>query len=294
MGWLKISVIDNGIGIAADRIEQLFEPFVQGDQTITQRFGGTGLGLSITRRLVSAMDGLISVESQIAVGSRFSVKVPVHPMGRLVDLSLPHDLVASQDANVVDDGTDSAPGDQSSGRSAGARSQGSRSQGSRSLGARSQGSRPSDSVVAGGKILSGGLNRGESERDDRQLNAYVLIADDMRDVRFVAQHFLTKSNCEVEVAENGRQAVDMIVAAQSNGRPYDLCLMDLQMPELDGIDAVTELRQRGIEMPIIALTADAMKGTRRRLISAGFDEYLSKPLDVRKLIKVASSLLDDQ
>ena len=284
MGWLKISVIDNGIGIAADRIEQLFEPFVQGDQTITQRFGGTGLGLSITRRLVSAMDGLISVESQIAVGSRFSVKVPVHPMGRLVDLSLPHDLVASRDANVVDDGTDSAPGDQSSGRSAGARSQGSRS----------QGSRPSDSVVAGGKILSGGLNRGESERDDRQLNAYVLIADDMRDVRFVAQHFLTKSNCEVEVAENGRQAVDMIVAAQSNGRPYDLCLMDLQMPELDGIDAVTELRQRGIEMPIIALTADAMKGTRRRLISAGFDEYLSKPLDVRKLIKVASSLLDDQ
>ena len=284
LGWLKISVIDNGIGIAADRIEQLFEPFVQGDQTITQRFGGTGLGLSITRRLVSAMDGLISVESQIAVGSRFSVKVPVHPMGRLVDLSLPHDLVASRDANVVDDGTDSAPGDQSSGRSAGARSQGSRS----------QGSRPSDSVVAGGKILSGGLNRGESERDDRQLNAYVLIADDMRDVRFVAQHFLTKSNCEVEVAENGRQAVDMIVAAQSNGRPYDLCLMDLQMPELDGIDAVTELRQRGIEMPIIALTADAMKGTRRRLISAGFDEYLSKPLDVRKLIKVASSLLDDQ
>ena len=84
----------------------------------------------------------------------------------------------------------------------------------------------------------------------------------------------------------------MIVAAIAKDTPFQLCLMDMQMPELDGLGAVRELRERGIELPVIALTADAMKGTRRRLISEGFDEYLSKPLKVNRLLRIAKALLE--
>ena len=126
------------------------------------------------------------------------------------------------------------------------------------------------------------------------LDASILIADDMRDVRFVAQHFLKKSGCEVDVVENGRLAVDAIRSSIASGRPYDFVLMDVQMPVLDGVGAVKELRALGIEIPVVALTADAMKGTRRQLLADGFDEYLTKPLDVDRLMQIAQSLLNDE
>lgn len=124
------------------------------------------------------------------------------------------------------------------------------------------------------------------------LSARVLIADDMRDVRFIAQHFLKKAGCDVEVVENGQLAVHAVEQAAQEGRPFDLVLMDVQMPVLSGVQAVRLLRQKKIDIPVIALTADAMKGTRRRLLEEGFDEYLSKPLSVERLQRVASRLLD--
>ncbi len=230
--FLLLKVIDDGIGIADEKLRTLFEPFVQADATISNRFGGTGLGLSITKRLTNALGGTIQVSSTEGEGSEFTIRLPVDPIGTMDQLTI--ELTDEKDND----------------------------------------------------------NSKSSLDQDIQLNARVLIADDMRDVRFVAQHFLKKAGCEVEVAENGRQAVDMVVAASRDGKPFELCLMDMQMPELDGLGAVRELRQRGIELPVIALTADAMKGTRRRLISEGFDEYLSKPLKVNRLLRIAKGLLD--
>jgi two-component system CheB/CheR fusion protein len=230
--YLTLNVVDNGIGIADEKLRTLFEPFVQADATISNRFGGTGLGLSITKRLVNALGGTIQVNSTEGEGSEFSIRLPVDPIGPMCHLTI--QLNEEKDNDNLKTTID----------------------------------------------------------QDIQLNSRVLIADDMRDVRFVAQHFLKKAGCEVEVAENGRQAVDMILAAIAKGSPFDLCLMDMQMPELDGLGAVRELRKRGIELPVIALTADAMKGTRRRLISEGFDEYLSKPLKVNRLLRIARGLLD--
>ncbi len=123
------------------------------------------------------------------------------------------------------------------------------------------------------------------------LNAKVLIADDMRDVRFVAQHFLRKAGCEIQVAENGLQAVELIQEAARTGNPFDLVLMDVQMPVMGGVEAVGKLRQLDFDIPVVALTADAMKGTRRKLLAAGFDDYLTKPLDISVLMSVASNLL---
>lgn len=125
-----------------------------------------------------------------------------------------------------------------------------------------------------------------------RINAKVLVADDMRDVRFVAEHFLKKAGCEVQIAEDGRQAVDKILGAKLADDPFDLVLMDLQMPVLDGSGAVQELRENGCDVPVIALTADAMKGTRDRLLDIGFTEYLSKPLHAKLMLETAAKLVN--
>lgn len=128
--------------------------------------------------------------------------------------------------------------------------------------------------------------------DLKELNARILIADDRRDIQFIGKHFLTKAGCQVACAENGQEAVDMVLESYESGDAFDLILMDVQMPVLDGIQAVRQLRERNIEIPVIAATADAMKGTRRMLISKGFDDYLTKPFNVNSLLGMVKRMLD--
>ena len=235
MSQLRFEVKDTGIGMSPDQMKGLFRPFMQADATIAQRFGGTGLGLSITRRLLEAMHGRVTVQSEKGVGSTFTVTLPVDPCSEPVSLS---------------------------------------------LGASNRSSTPP------------AIDDQNQSLDDIRLDARVLIADDMPDVRFIAQHFLTKYGCQVEVVENGQLAVDAVRTHDGTDQAFDLILMDMQMPVLDGVGAVGQIRQAGLDVPVIALTADAMKGTRRRLLDAGFNEYLSKPLDVELLIRAVVSLLD--
>ncbi len=119
----------------------------------------------------------------------------------------------------------------------------------------------------------------------------ILVADDLRDIRFIAQHFLKKAGAAVDAAEDGAEAVKKIETSLHAGDPYDLVLMDVQMPVMDGPEAVASLRQSGIDTPIIALTADAMKGTREQLLSEGFTDYMTKPIDAKLLLRTATKLL---
>ena len=233
---LQIKVVDDGIGMNQEQQSSLFEPFTQASDQISERFGGTGLGLSITHRLVEALDGLITVESQTGAGSTFTVTIPVGPMGELANFA---DLPGFG-GDTTENGTESDP-------------------------------------------------TGAATPDS--LDAKVLIADDMRDVRYVAEHVLRNANCRVHAVENGQQAIDSTLQAIEEGEPFDLVLMDMQMPVLSGEEAMKELRSREIQTPIIALTADAMKGTRQRVLDLGFSEYMTKPLDAKKLIALAAKLL---
>ncbi|MEO8270919.1 MAG: response regulator, partial [Aureliella sp.] len=127
----------------------------------------------------------------------------------------------------------------------------------------------------------------------RTLACRVLVVDDRRDVRHISQHFLEKAGARVVTAEDGRQGIDAALAAREAGQPFDLVVMDMQMPNLDGLQATAQLRSAGILWPIIALTADAMKGDRQRCLDGGCDDYLSKPIDHEKLVGMAARYTQD-
>ena len=119
------------------------------------------------------------------------------------------------------------------------------------------------------------------------LSGRILLAEDGPDNQRLISHILRKAGAEVEVAGDGRIAVDAVMAAEEQGKPFDLILMDVQMPVLDGYAATRELRERGCRTPIVALTAHAMDGHREQSVEAGCDGYITKPIDRGSLIEQA-------
>ena len=119
----------------------------------------------------------------------------------------------------------------------------------------------------------------------------VLLVDDGPDNRVLISMHLRRAGLEVTVAENGRVGVDAALAAAAESRPFDLILMDMQMPELDGYGAARELRRRGQTLPIIALTALALAEDRDKSLAAGCTAYMTKPVDSDALLSVVASHL---
>lgn len=124
-----------------------------------------------------------------------------------------------------------------------------------------------------------------------KLQARILLADDRRDVWRVSKYFLEGWGAEVTIAENGQLAVDAAKNAKQHGLPFDLIIMDMQMPVMSGREAVEELRRQAFDTPIIALTADAMEGERQNCLSFGCDDYMSKPIEPWLLAEKVSRLL---
>ena len=113
----------------------------------------------------------------------------------------------------------------------------------------------------------------------------VLVADDSADIQLLVTRFLADIDAEVAVVSNGRQAVETALTALREERAFDIILMDLHMPELDGADAARALRTAGLDQPIIALTASAYPEDRARCAQAGYSDFMSKPIDREELIQ---------
>jgi signal transduction histidine kinase/CheY-like chemotaxis protein len=127
--------------------------------------------------------------------------------------------------------------------------------------------------------------------NDAKLRGRVLLAEDTADTRQLVMHVLRNAGLEVAMAENGRQAYRMALESRQSGSPYDLILMDIQMPVMDGYQATRRLRDEGWKGPIVALTAHAMVGDEAKCAAAGCDEYISKPVDLICLLAVIARCL---
>ncbi|MHA7855162.1 MHYT domain-containing protein [Marinobacter shengliensis] len=211
-GKVTILIEDTGIGIAADRINTIFEPFTQADASMTRRFGGTGLGTTIARQLVELMGGHIAVTSSPGQGSTFRVNLPLPP-GQPVAEEHPSDLEATLPP------------------------------------------------------------------------LRILVADDVPQNLDLLSTLLAQRKHTVSTASNGREAFERYCH-----QAFDLILMDVQMPEMNGHEATQAIRQREATehrhyTPVIALTASVLEDDRRQALEAGMDGFAIKPIDLPELTK---------
>lgn len=111
----------------------------------------------------------------------------------------------------------------------------------------------------------------------------LLIAEDAQCVQKKLRSILRKLHVEAEMVENGQLACDKVEQSKAEGKPYDLILMDMQMPQMNGFKAVEWLRQQGWTGPIVAISALASEKDHEKILKAGCDDYVSKPVDDEKL-----------
>jgi CheY-like chemotaxis protein len=118
-----------------------------------------------------------------------------------------------------------------------------------------------------------------------RLACRLLLAEDNRDNQRVISLRLTMAGADVTLASNGSAAIELTLDARDRGRPFDVILMDMQMPVLDGYEATRLLRAEGVTTPIFALTAHAMSDEKTECLRLGCDEFISKPIDWKTLIE---------
>ncbi len=134
----------------------------------------------------------------------------------------------------------------------------------------------------------GGLRDGSSMP---RMHSRVLIVEDGKFNQALLSAVLRKAGAQVVVADNGLEGCEVYDQAQRDGQAFDLILMDMQMPILDGYEATARLRAEGCKLPIVALTAHAMSGDREKCLEAGCDEYVTKPLDRQALLELCVRLV---
>ena len=205
--WVRIEVIDTGVGIHPEKLNTIFESFSQADASVTRRYGGTGLGLTIVRQLVELQNGKISVESREHQGSTFRVIIP-YAIGK------PNAL----------------------------------------------------------KVITNGTLK-DSEHPGK--NMRVLLVEDNDINRLYAKSILKNWQSETETAENGLVAIEKLKSGN-----FDVVLMDVQMPVMDGYETTKAIRQMEAPKsatPIVALTANATRIDVEKCLAAGMNDFLPKP-----------------
>lgn len=264
----KISVADTGIGIPQDKLELIFEEFNQADSSVTRTHGGSGLGLSICRGLVQLMGGQIGVESVEGIGSRFWFTVPL----RAAEISVVLEEPSSESALPAAGLTETGGRERSFHHSAH--------------------NNPVPAAAPAGQTPAPGLTLPLSERAPDPAGLHILLAEDNQPNQMIARIFLERKGHKVQCVANGREAVHTV-----KSRPFDLILMDINMPVMDGVTATQKIRalpSPAANTPIIALTAHAMSGERERLIAQGMTDYLSKPLQEEDLFALIARVMAAQ
>lgn len=213
---IRFSIIDTGIGIPEDMIHSIFDSFNQASNETTRKYGGSGLGLTITKKLVELQGGVISLESEVAVGSIFSFMIKYKKAQK-------------------------------------------------------------DFIVS--------LDQKKTTLDPTFLkDINILLVEDNELNQLLTVKLFKKWNKEIDIAENGAIAIEKI-----NANNYDIILMDIQMPEMDGNEVTKYIRESMAapksQVAIIAMTAHATVDEEKRCIANGMNDYLSKPFDFNVLLE---------
>lgn len=228
---LRFEVEDNGMGMSADFLENIFEPFIRENTSTVSGIQGTGLGMAITKSLVELMGGTITVKSTVGEGSIFTVELELRTAQKEIE-------VQARDVDV----------------------------------------RESNEK----KLSIEGLNFLLAE--DNAINAEIMT------------ELLAMEGAHCDRAVNGRRVVEMFEAASPG--TYDVILMDIQMPEMDGYAAAWAIRNsnhpEGASIPIIAMTANAFAEDVQKALEAGMNEHVAKPVNMNLLCATVVRLLEEK
>lgn len=134
----------------------------------------------------------------------------------------------------------------------------------------------------------------QTSLQSQPLHGNILVADDVGEIRQLVGHIISQAGAMVSYASDGEEAVNKVMNAEAGTQPFDLVIMDVQMPKLNGLDATQVLRQKGFDRPILALTAATMKGERERCLALGCSEHLSKPINPDQLLQTIANFLPSE
>ncbi|MFE3165589.1 HAMP domain-containing protein [Streptomyces sp. NPDC059224] len=288
---IAFSVTDTGIGIAASKMRVIFEAFKQADGTTSRKYGGTGLGLSISREIAQLLGGEIHAQSEPGRGSTFTLYLPLHPSElppqgyqQAAPALEAGDLVASQNHGSELSGADvETPAEVKSYQET--------QNGAAALFRRRRRATPqiaeSWPVLAEQEATTAAPRRGVRFAGEKVL----IVDDDIRNV-FALTSVLEQHGLSVLYAENGREGIEVLEQHDD----VAVVLMDIMMPEMDGYATTTAIRRmpQFAGLPIIALTAKAMKGDREKAIESGASDYVTKPVDPDHLLAVMEKWMREE
>ncbi|MFI8090522.1 HAMP domain-containing protein [Streptomyces sp. NPDC086080] len=284
---IAFSVSDTGIGIAAGKMRVIFEAFKQADGTTSRKYGGTGLGLSISREIAQLLGGEIHAQSEPGRGSTFTLYLPLHPselpphgyVAQPMPALEAGDLVASDEPAAAEPEAPAEVKPYRDGRN-----------GTAALFRRSRRitPRPEPRPSAEPEQWPGVEQQEPEPRTSRRNIRFggqkvLIVDDDIRNV-FALTSVLEQHGLSVLYAENGREGIEVLEQHDD----VAVVLMDIMMPEMDGYATTTAIRRmpQFAGLPIIALTAKAMKGDREKAIESGASDYVTKPVDPDHLLSV--------